>query len=347
MVEKMKKVALLGFYGQGNFGDDAFLYIFLRCLEKKGYNVKVYGAAPLGDSMRNYCGFPLAFLFGKNRLVDKVLRVLCNFVSVLKNDMLIYGGGSVFGSYASYKQRWLTVNLAKFFNRSLFAVGVSFGPFRRDKERKDFQDLFNKFNGVVLRDNRSLSFVDTDLMGERVSLQEDVAFSLPDVFPEKFSGEVSSGGGIVVAIHLEEYADRVREILENIEGSVNVVSLERSSNDFNERFFRSLVSLFPEREIKFFPYFSESNFFDAANFLCADKCVITSKLHGAIVSASFCCPFFLFEYQEKCSDLLDFMKYRDFNEPLFLSAGERDCAKDFLVDFLKQKKGIENALREV
>lgn len=350
MVEVMK-VALLGFYGMNNYGDDVFCYMFLNEFKKRGCKVKVYGARPLVNEGVESCGLFFKGLYGNSRYLDKILRVINNLIAVFSSDVLVFGGGSVFGKYASFKQRALVILLAKILGRHIYAIGVSYGPFLSQRERSRYRFLIDKLTRIVVRDSSSAGMLVADGV-KSFQIQEDVAFSLPTSLgscpPDIDRKRV--GRYVVVALHLEEYIESAVEIVKRFDASLEeviVLSLEEQSDKLTsvlESRLRGTDSL----AVTNFTYRGFSSPVEEVTAIISGAhFMVTSKLHGAVISAAYGVPFALFEYQEKCTDLCSTMGYDNLALKMPVAEVDLQVARRQIKNYLISIKGLSNAIEPI
>jgi polysaccharide pyruvyl transferase WcaK-like protein len=155
---------------------------------------------------------------------------------------------------------------------------------------------------VAVRDEDSVRAVANATRSTPVNLG-DLAFALPALYAPK-RGE-GSRRTLVVSIHLYDYLDTVLTILADVDrrrlvDEVVFVSLDDESvavtGDIARLFSPSNVS------VQRFKY--TDSITDVVDILAGASCVVTSKLHGAIVSFVFNIPVMLFCYQRKCAAFL-------------------------------------------
>lgn len=319
MGEKVKSIAVTGFYGQDNFGDDLFEYIFNEELKRSGVKVSCYGAGPLKAGSRGDCGFMGRRAYGRHVWIDKLLRLATMINMVLTADLIVYGGGSVFGKYASFKQRWFVSTLAKVMRKKLWAIGVSVGPFESETQQEAYVKVLKRFDKIVVRDNASFEVLSkSSISADKYKLLPDIAFLTPKVLKKELLFEEFYEDCLVLAVHQRQY---INDIVELLKGQAHryrkilIVSLERKNNDVALELFER-VRAYVEGKGDILLYRGPSDFVRFCHILGSASYVVTSKLHGSIVAASYGVPFYLFCYQEKCSDLVDMLDYGVFNKKM-------------------------------
>lgn len=90
-MEKHKHIAVSGYYGFDNFGDEAILSVLTKELKKQDYYVTVFSKNP--EKTGTKLGVHSVYTFD----IKKVLETL------KKSDLLISGGGSLLQDATSLK----------------------------------------------------------------------------------------------------------------------------------------------------------------------------------------------------------------------------------------------------
>jgi len=145
------KIALSGYYGFGNFGDEAILSavrsVFFDC------DVKVLGAG--------------------NRF---------NIRDLLSSDCLISGGGGLFQDKTSTKSFLYyagIIFLAKLFKKPVYIIGQSIGPIKKSFNLNILKKIISIADLVILRDQPSFDFISSlSNFGRKVVKSYDLTFLL-------------------------------------------------------------------------------------------------------------------------------------------------------------------------
>lgn len=302
----MLKVYATGFYGQKNFGDDLFCLVIMNNI-KRNHKLKLVGVTQ--DIFEEYSHLSINSnknIVNNKGLTGKFYRIFLNITAVFLSDVIIFGGGSVFGQYASYKQRNLTIFLAKLLNKKVYALGISVGPFKDNSQKNDFLKLLKKIDKIWIRDKKSEAY----LIEQKVPYIQagDIVFSLRNELGTKSTEKKL----LVVAIHDEKYIkDSICSINKHIQnkGKVIVLSLDEESVAIS----MLMKELYSDSENVSFMFYN-NNLIEVINVFKKAEFVITSKLHGAIISYILNIPFYLYTYQEKCTEFLKLIKAYDSQE---------------------------------
>ena len=174
---KRYRVALAGYYGFGNLGDELLLEAavaaLLRC-DIPRERILVLSNDP-GDSRRK---------LGVDA-VDRWKTVqVCRALG--QSETLLLGGGGLFQDATSLRScvyYWGLVRGAVFRGAVPWALGQSVGPLRSKIARWLTRDALRRCRVVQVRDRAALSFCKT--LGVYAKLGHDLAFSLSGAFSER------------------------------------------------------------------------------------------------------------------------------------------------------------------
>lgn len=297
------KIIVTGFYGQSNFGDDLFCYILSKAFDDD--NCRILNGEFKSKSKVNFYKIPCLSKYYNNKgFLGSISRILTNCWMSIVPDVLIYGGGSVFCKYASLKQRWLTYRLSKYSLTKKYAFGVSIGPFKNIEEESKYIRILSSFDMIFLRDKASETYLDKANINYIRS--NDMVWSLS----EYVKVEDKKRERIVLCTHSVLDVNKLSDALYNSfnkDQPITVLCLEESEIYHCKKLFDELI-LKCFIDVEFCCYYKD-NIENTIQLLGTAELVITSKLHGAITSAVYGTKFLLFEYQEKCSHLLDEVNY--------------------------------------
>ena len=142
-----KKIAISGYYGFENFGDEAILQVLVNELKDRGYSVTVFSKNPSITNIK-------LIVNAVNRFSLKDL-----FFTLFKSDVLVSGGGSLLQDVTSLKSLfyylfviWLALLLRN--EVIIFAQGI--GPINSPVGRFFTKYLLKKCKFITVRDEKSL-----------------------------------------------------------------------------------------------------------------------------------------------------------------------------------------------
>lgn len=174
-----KNVAVSGYYGFDNFGDDAILSCIVERLRSVGSNVAVISNNPKKTS-RMYQVFSV-----------KNFNLLAVFALLANSDVLISGGGSLLQDVTSFKSLLyysLVIRLALAMNKKVVIFAQGIGPLKSESSEKMVKDILSKVDLITVRDEKSLERVKN--WGLNATLVNDPVFSLDLPQHEESSGVI-------------------------------------------------------------------------------------------------------------------------------------------------------------
>ena len=195
-----KKIVISGYYGFKNFGDELILSILIRYLKTSEADVTVFSVDT--EYTKSY---------GVNSVQTfNFLRVI---QTLIKADVLISGGGSLFQDVTSLKSviyYAFVLGLAQLFGKKtiIFAQGV--GPLNNSISRFLVKNLFRKCDYISVRDENSQKILAG--WGINSVLVRDPAFSLESVGRDKEN---------ILGVQLRTFAGMGDDFLKDLAESIN------------------------------------------------------------------------------------------------------------------------------
>ena len=183
MKKRRYRVALAGYYGFGNLGDELLLRASLECLERCGLSreaVVVLSNAP-EETARN---FSVAAVSRWD--LREVRRALAS------SETLLLGGGGLFQDSTSLRSclwYWGLVKLARLCRVRPWALGQSIGPLRTWAARRLTRGALSSCGVLHVRDEPSREWAEQ--LGLRAVQGEDLALTL--AMPHEESSEKTMG----------------------------------------------------------------------------------------------------------------------------------------------------------
>lgn len=297
------RIAFFGFYGRYNFGDDLFGYLL------QSISARIPGVQPLivGASVVQELAHPFHLpvvrtLWTRPGTIGAAARTVTYVAAIVYVRAMIFGGGSLFGADASLSFAKLIVNLGRWLNKPVAALGVSVGPFGTTERHHMFAEVLRDISRIAVRDEASVDAV-TDATGLAPSNLKDLAFALPAIYTPR--RRLDDKRTLIVSIHLWQYTDTVLAILANADNQrlvdeVLFVSLDEESVAVTG----DIARLFSPSNVCVSRFRYGDSIADVIDLLATSTCIVTSKLHGAIVGFVYDVPIMLFCYQQKCAEFL-------------------------------------------
>lgn len=301
--ERATRIAFFGFYGRHNFGDDLFGYLLQSiCARAPGIRPLIVGATATREITQAF-HLPLVKAFWTRRgVVGAAARSITYVAAMWRARAAIFGGGSLFGANASLSFARFVVNQGRLLDKPVAALGVSVGPFATIGRRRTFGRMLRGMSRIAVRDAVSVDAV-ADATGSVPANLKDIAFALPALYsPPR---RVQKKRTLIVSIHLRQYIDAVLAVLADIDREHRVDEvLFVSLDDESVAVTGDIARLFVPSNVEVGRFRYGDSIIDVIDLLANATCVVTSKLHGAIVSFVYDVPVFLFCYEQKCSEFL-------------------------------------------
>lgn len=235
----MVKVAISGYYGFKNFGDEAILSVLVQHLKKLGnidinvfssdvdYTEKTYGV----KAVKRFC--------------------LKEVINTIKNtDVLISGGGSLLQDVTSLKSLIyysFIIALGILFNKKVIIFAQGIGPLNSSIARNIVKNLLKHCSYVTVRDENSLKLLSD--FGINTELVCDPIYSL-DINSQENSG--------VVGVQLREFKTMNPELLQKLalliitkfaDKKIQIFSLQKTQDlDLCKKFENIVKSFNPDVE---------------------------------------------------------------------------------------------------
>lgn len=312
-----RRVAIVGYYGFGNYGDDLFVLATYQRLLALGYtdehNFKLTFICPSVGSIPEKHFAVLAnkypSLYRRDSLSGRAFRFLVKASVLISAEKIVYVGGSLFSGPSrsrTYLERALHHAGIRF-----YAIGVSVGPFPDNAARVSVLEHLKLFSGIVVRDKRSHELLQS--VNVQATHSPDIVMGLD--FPEFDARPVKARttkqilvipvelGGVAGKQQEEFYttlcAEAATHGLSVSYGFLQIGEAELSKASFKGRG----NSLSYEGQAEKF-----------TNVLRQFDYVFTSRLHGAIVAFASGVPFYLFRHHGKCTDFLQDSDWPHFNK---------------------------------
>lgn len=155
--KNQRKIAICGYYGRGNLGDEAILSVVQKALEKSTQNTKIYVL--------------------KNKNPVEISRALCGA------EYFVFGGGSLLQnatSNASFFYYLLIIWLAKLLCKRKIMLANGIGPIvggrsARKLLEKMMASAINTFDFISVRDTNSQKTLEKFLPNRKINIIPDPA----------------------------------------------------------------------------------------------------------------------------------------------------------------------------
>ncbi len=233
----MVKVAISGYYGFKNFGDEAILTVLINHLKQlKDIDITVF------SSDIDYTSSTYSVNSVKRFDIKNVIKTIQN------SDVLISGGGSLLQDVTSLKSvvyYSLIIALGLLFNKKVIIFAQGIGPLNKKLSQLIVRNLLKNCTLVTVRDEKSLALLNN--WNIHANLVCDPIYSL-NVTPEPDNG--------AIGVQLREFKTMNYNLLHKLalfiarkfrDKKVEIFSLQESQDlELSKRFEHILKTLNPE-----------------------------------------------------------------------------------------------------
>ena len=264
----MAKIAISGYYGFKNFGDEAILSVLVNHLKSLQntditvfssdveYTEKTYGV----KAVKRFC--------------------LKNVLKTIKDcDVLVSGGGSLLQDVTSLKSLIyyaFIIAMGLFFNKKVVIFAQGIGPLNSNVAQNIVKNLLKYCSYVTVRDENSLNLLEK--LGIKSELVCDPIYSL-DIKSEPQNG--------VVGVQLRDFKTMNQELLQKLallivtkfsDKKIEIFSLQKTQDlDLSKRFEAIVKSFNPDIRTEIVEY-------DIINRLSKLEYLIGMRFHAVLVA---------------------------------------------------------------
>lgn len=334
-------VALSGYYGMRNFGDDLFGLLCAAGASRFWSAEPVLIGPPLlGAHARATWPRPLpSRLYDADGPAGKLSRLLGFTGGLRAADVLVMGGGSVINARESFRKP-LMLAAQRRGRLQLAAIGVSIGPFANRAEQAVAAEYVRSFAYLAVRDRRSHALALEMGLNPIVHDGRDLAGLLPHLAPvvPRAGDRPAARIGIAPCRFLprsdhpaptpDAWQDAAIEALAAC-ASERAITVTVFSLNGHPRHGDAALALQMQSQLRARGVAADLRLYTGGDPLSMVDAIagcdafISARLHGAIVAYLCGIPFTIVDYHPKCRDFAD-----DIGLPpaLRITAGEHDCA---------------------
>ena len=339
---KKTDVALLGYYGFDNLGDDALLYTILRDLSALKPDIRAVVLTNKPKQGREICLTNTAYRFSPLKL----RRVLKN------NKILLFGGGSLIQDATSAKSLYYylyVLRLAKKYGNKVYIFANGIGPVSAKNTEKAKKEIA-RADMITLRDNESADVLKEICPGKPYKVTADPAIGLTGSVTEfeRLKKENSIPDGVpLIGVSIRDW--------ENIDpGFENKISslLKRLKEDFSA-FPLFIPMKYPtdvaisERLVKDLGFGKvidrKTEISEAVSLVSGMDIILGMRLHTLVFAAGNAVPCIGITYDPKVTG---FMHYIGQDRVLSARDFDADLAYTYVCEIINNKDEIKRSLSE-
>ena len=312
------EIAISGWYGMKNMGDDAFCWVLNWAIPRYwGVDSFRFIAPPIADLPSQKFYMPEC-LYQNNSKISRIKRNIKTLRLLMNTDLLLYGGGSVFRGMTLFSEKRLHAVLSDITKLKTAALGVSIGPFKDRVMEKRVTQVLKRMEYVSVRDQLSASYFRSLGLQIEPIVAADLVGLLPDVLgklPKRDTGKPRLGVsllGIDFAISTREAEIREKHICDGIveyarKNNLSVTVFILNENDLTGDYPISsrLINKLKENKVSVTsqPYSVGLPAIWSSIGTC--DAFFHTRLHGGLLSYVAQKPFALIPYAAKNENFLD------------------------------------------
>ena len=285
-VYKQKKgvrVLVHGAYNGDNFGDTLLLLILLKQLSEHDLEIILSNVC---DKTYEYCR---SF---------KNVRRLKNIADIHQSDALIYGGGGYFGEQPFNKGRWhlsfiknhLLIGLyCRILNKPIGMFGVEFGPLSNPLSLFLSKIVLSHSTITCPRNKSSLLWLESNSIFTNIIKTSDMALDVNKYLPARNPENSSKKEILLHPSFAVNETDESLELMNLIKGmdldkhGYELSLISDRNNEFSSHVLESWGDALGGKVKNKYTY---KDPWDLCSIIQNANCIITNKLHAAIVAAS-------------------------------------------------------------
>lgn len=309
------RVALQGYYGMRNFGDDLFCQVMVDQLASHPGGFRPYILAPpdVGGQVDSLPAF-LEPAWRSNNPVARLTRGVAKVATTWTSDAVLLAGGSTLSDMGGSRRVEERLGISR--RKPHYAVGVSIGPFRTVSHEADIAAYLAGFREVLVRDHSSEDAAKK--IGVETGFSGDIG-TLYAVKPRTPDPII----GFSPCRHTRDSKDLIARIVEGMSEVASVRGCSRfrvfalNSHPINGdvELARSYASALRRNGFDVEVVSHIGDVAPVVESIASVELLLTNRLHGAVVAYQAGVPFVLGEYHVKCKDFLD-----DIGQPEILRA---------------------------
>ena len=287
----MKKILVSGYVGFNNFGDEAIFYALSRHLKELGFNVSVL----CNNTKEVEEKYEVNAYYFKSLI--QILKAILNC------DILISGGGSLLqnktSNFSLFYYLFIILFAKLFFKKVIiFAQGIE--PIVGKFPEFITKTILKFVNFITVRDNNSKKLLKSWNINS--TLVSDPAYSL--VQDRKIE---ENKKGLIVQLrnyrgmNYEFISSLALFIAQNYKGEVSVFSFQ---DEIDERICFEFIEELKKYNIKA-QYIPNKSTEETINIINKAQYVISTRLHGLIISNALNTRTFAISYDEKIKTLIN------------------------------------------
>lgn len=291
-----KKLLIFGNYGSINLGDEVILFGLLKAISPKKWDITVVSSNPERTAkqyhIKTVCQPPFGF---RSLLKNSFFPTI---KAIKEAEIILFGGGGLFQD--KEKRAFLMwsffLRICLFFNKKVALVGNSIGPLNKSISRLQAQQLFNQLPFISVRDQDSYDLLkEIGITETKISLATDCAFFLAPI-----KKATQKNKPILLILHGEYTSEsQIKKIkkfvqyLKNKKEKVYFLAMQKRVSNDHKMAEKLGIPLLEADSVK-----------EIVDYISSAKFILSSRLHGIILSILASVPFLAFSEMPKVKGFL-------------------------------------------
>lgn len=334
---QIENLAILGYYGSANTGDEAILHCLLHVISKNfpNLNISVFSSDAIHTQKHHKVNAVQSSL--PNRLFDMALRSLGrnrkNFYNTLSAfinaDVLLVGGGGLFHDSPESNRHCLNmlqkISWAKRLGARVAVLGVTVGPLHLEQTKRRIREVFGQVDLITVREQQSKDLLsDIGLFHPKLFVTSDVVYLLESAGRQRIL-EIAENEGLnlncspKIAVCLCAYEkirqERLRSIaffcdyaISQLGAQIWFIPMQTSAEHDDRDEAKTVLSLMQNRDSarcingEYSPR-------EILGLIGETHAVLAERLHGSIMAINANVPCFGIGYSPKVTWLFDKIGY--------------------------------------
>ncbi len=327
-----KEVLVLGYYGFGNWGDEATLSAIIGMIKETSNQTKI--------NVLSYNGQETFKTHGVNGISRNNFKEILE--AIKRSDIVICGGGTILQDITSNRSIYyylVIIWLAKKHNKKIVFFSNGFGPVIKNK--KITTEICNEADDIIVRDEKSKVMMKEMGINRRIYVSTDVVFNL------KKNENIIKQNKIAVSLRPCKYLkDCNKQFVNQIAKAVNKL--------IDKGYDVDLISLKNRDDIKVLNYllnkikrkervtlFKGESFEEVMNRIGESKLMLGMRLHANIFALINDMPIITINYDPKIEALS-----HDFDQPIINMDSDNIC-NEILIAVDNIEKDYENKVEMI